>query len=112
MSIRIIYIDDELGLCQMFEDNFSSDEILVETYTDPMEGIAAVNRNPPDLVLLDYRLPNCLGDRLAEKIPDHIKVALITGDLHIQVSSRIMRTFRKPFDFSEMEKFFSEISRH
>jgi len=110
MSLKIIYIDDEPGLCQAFIDNFESDVVVIMTFTDPQRGIDAVNADGADLVLLDYRLPNTNGDEIAAKIPAHIPIALISGDLSLEVGSRFLKAFGKPFDFGEMETFLLELA--
>jgi len=105
MQLKIVYIDDEAGLCQSFEDNFAGPSINIRTFTDPVAGVAAIKLDPPDLVLLDYRLPKQTGLEVAKEIPERIPVALITGDLHLGVGKRFLKVFGKPFDFREMEEF-------
>jgi DNA-binding NtrC family response regulator len=105
MPLRVIYIDDEFGLCQAFEDIFASSEIAVTTFVDPEEGLKAINAGGADLVLLDFRLPNCTGEEVAARIKVPVPVALISGDLHLKVTGKYVRVFTKPFDFDEMAAF-------
>ncbi len=110
MKIKVVYIDDEVGLCQSFVDNFSNPLLDIKTFTDPLAGIAYIKVNLPDFVFLDYRLPNTTGNDLIHEIPEDIPVALITGDWNIKASSRFVRVFEKPFKFNELEEFLAAIT--
>lgn len=107
MRLRITYIDDEPDLCQMFFDNFDNELFAVMTFTDPSEGVDAVLKDEPDLVVLDYRFPNTSGYEVAAMLPVHIPIALVSGDLSLKSGSRFLKVFGKPFDFDEMRQFLS-----
>lgn len=105
MPLKIIYLDDEPHLCEMFADNFASADILVHAFTDPEKAIAAVNESIPDLVFLDYRLPQTTGEAVALRLPPAIPKVLLTGDLAVKTIGNFAKVFHKPFDFDEMEAF-------
>jgi len=105
MLLKIIYIDDEPDLCEVFEDNFATDEIEVSAYSDVSLGLSSIQSDTPDLLFLDYRLPNTTGDELAKQVSSNIPKALITGDLDVKLNSSFVRIFSKPFNFAEMERF-------
>ena len=84
MPLNIVYIDDESGLCEMFEDNFTSKDICVKTFLDPEKALLAIANDPPDLVFLDFRLPGTTGDVVVTKIDRSIPVAMISGDLNVK----------------------------
>ena len=79
MPIKIIYLDDEPHLCEMFVDNFASAEVLIQTFTDPESAIKAINEEKPDFVLLDYRLPQTTGQDVALRLNPAIPKALVTA---------------------------------
>ncbi|MFV3131659.1 HD domain-containing phosphohydrolase [Niveispirillum sp. KHB5.9] len=61
-AARILVVDDlpanvELLLGMLEMAGFES----IESSTDPFEGLAMAVRNPPDLILLDYRMPGLDG---------------------------------------------------
>lgn len=105
MSLNIVYIDDEEGLCEAFVDNFATNDILIRTFVDPEKGLQEITNHPPDLVFLDYRLPNTTGDVVAQKISREIPIAVISGDLNAKPHERFLKFFSKPFDFAEIEAF-------
>ena len=105
MSLKVAYVDDELGLCQSFEDNFASDDLLITTFTDPEKALTVINTGEFDLVLLDFRLPNITGDEIAARIKVKVPVALITGDLNVKPSAKFVKIFSKPCSFDEMTAF-------
>jgi DNA-binding response OmpR family regulator len=106
MSLKILYIDDEQDLCQMFEDNFGmSNDVTIDTFTDPEKGLSALPSIEPDLIFLDYRLPNTTGVEIANRIQAKIPIALVTGELGMKLQPPFIRIFWKPFDFEEIEKF-------
>lgn len=105
MPFRIIYLDDESDLLQVFADTFSAPDIEIEIYTDPKQAIAAVEAKAPDLLVLDYRLPGTTGDIIAQNVDAGIPKALITGDLEVKPVANFTKIFKKPYEADEMQEF-------
>jgi DNA-binding response OmpR family regulator len=105
MPLKVIYLDDEPQLCEMFVDNFASDEVSVKTFTDPERAIVAINESVPDFAILDYRLPGMTGIDVALRLNGAVPKVLLTGDLTVQTVNDFVKVFHKPFDFAEMEAF-------
>jgi DNA-binding response OmpR family regulator len=103
--LKIVYVDDEPGMCQMFIDNFASDTIKISVYTDPLKLLAEIEKLELDLIVLDYRLPNMNGDELAATLGNEVPKVLVSGDLNINLKQKFLRTFTKPFDFDEFDAF-------
>ncbi len=109
MSLKLIYIDDEPDLLEMFVDTFSAPDVEILTYTDAEEALAKIIAEPPDAVFLDYRLKTITGDQLAQKIPDSITKALITGELGLNPKSSIETIFYKPYKVEDVERFIDSV---
>ena len=83
LVLKVVYIDDEVDLCELFADEFSNEQIQISTYWDPQLAIAAINKEPPDVLFIDYRMPATTGTKVAATISVSIPKVLITGDLNI-----------------------------
>jgi CheY-like chemotaxis protein len=104
MPLKVYYIDDEKDLCENFSDFFSSPEIQVTTFTEPLKAIEAVKQNLPDVLFIDYRLPGTTGDELAKSIPAEIPKFLITGDIGLKVEYAFIKIFSKPYRPQEIQQ--------
>lgn len=96
MPLKIIYLDDEPDLAELFADEFSSSEIEVSTFTEPEKAIAAVWSHPPDIIFLDYRLPGTTGDKVASAMPANIPKYLVTGDIAVKTDYPFLGVIPKP----------------
>lgn len=57
-DIRILVIDDDRDLVQALRLALSAEGFKVDAAYDPVAGMAAVEANRPDLVLLDIMMPD------------------------------------------------------
>lgn len=109
MPIKIYYLDDEVDLLSVFTDTFSSPTIEVITFSDPEKAIEAINSGSPDLVFLDYRLPNMTGIDIAKRIRTNVPLILLTADSGVlndsKTNSLFKAVFTKPFPVEKIEKF-------
>lgn len=105
MSLNVYYLDDEVDLLDVFHEIYSSDEITITTFSQPDKAIAAINSEPPDLLLLDNRLPGTTGDLIAQKLDPNIPKALISGDLTLEPKAIFVKVFSKPFNSKDMSEF-------
>jgi DNA-binding NtrC family response regulator len=105
MPLRVYYLDDEPDLLELFVDTFSTPEIEITPFHEAKNVLEAIRISPPDLVVLDYRLPNVNGDQIAAQIDSRIPRALITGDIQVKVESRFDAIFEKPYSTELVKKF-------
>jgi DNA-binding NtrC family response regulator len=105
MKLNVYYLDDEVDLLDVFSEIYSSDEISITTFSQPDKAIAAIIATPPDLLLLDNRLPGTTGDVIAQKLDPSLPKALISGDLTLEPKSDFVRIFSKPFNSKDMGDF-------
>lgn len=103
--LKVYYLDDEPDLLEIFQDTFSDENIQISTFTDPAEALKAIQTAPPDLLFIDYRLPNTTGETFARKIDPSIPKALITGDLSTKAGEMFQALFSKPFRRAQIETF-------
>jgi DNA-binding NtrC family response regulator len=58
---RIFIIDDESAIGENIQRLLRSPDLNVTSFQDPAQGLSAALANPPDLVLLDMRMPGMMG---------------------------------------------------
>ena len=79
---KLLVIDDEKPILDLMRDHFSLRGYEVLTADTAEEGLRAAFKERPDVVLLDYKLTDYLGDevllRIKKNLPK-IKVIMISG---------------------------------
>jgi len=81
---RILVIDDSLMLLGFVEEILTEANYQVVTAGTSQEGLQAARQQKPDLILLDYLLPDLPGDELSQRLSEdestaHIPVLFISG---------------------------------
>ena len=111
MQFKIYYIDDETDLLEIFEDTFSSEDVCITTFDDPEIALNAIKQQPPHLMFVNYRLPFTNGVEFAKKVAKNIPVALITGDLSVEMETGFQKVFTKPYATEEVANFISSFKQ-
>jgi DNA-binding NtrC family response regulator len=65
---QILVIDDEIGMCKTLNDILTDRGYRVEVAYSGKDGLAKAARWPPDLVILDLRLPDGDGLKLLKQL--------------------------------------------
>lgn len=68
---KIIIIDDEAHCTNVLKsliEKTHSDYTVTGTFTNPLEGLAFIKNNPPDLLFLDIEMPNLNGFSLLDNL--------------------------------------------
>lgn len=68
MIARIMIIEDDPDICEILEYNLRQEDFDVEVFYDGQQGLDAILKHPPDLVLLDLMLPGKYGMGIARTI--------------------------------------------
>ncbi len=107
-ATRVLVIDDEPSICWGFQQWFGDAGHLVETAGTAEEGLQRAASHPPDVVLLDVRLPGISGlealdqlQRLRPSLPVIVMTAF--GDLETAVRAVQLGAFEyltKPFELA------------
>jgi DNA-binding response OmpR family regulator len=58
---RVVLIEDDIAIALMYQLQLVGDGFQVELATDGASGLRLVQESPPDLILLDLRLPKLPG---------------------------------------------------
>ena len=108
-GLRILVVDDDLGLCHSLEEILESCGCLVETASDGAEALTRVEREHFDLVLSDVVMPKMDGyelytalRRLRPELPVLMMTAFHYDRDHVIKRSRLEGlegvVFKKPLD--------------
>lgn len=110
MPLKVVYLDDEPMLCEIFADQFTSEKVQITTFSDVNKMLAEVQFILPDLLFLDYRLPGTTGENVArefDKVVGGKSQALkflITGDIDCATEFKFEMVIRKPMDVDVIQK--------
>lgn len=96
--LSVYYVDDEPELCELFEDLFSSSEVKVVTFTNPLLALEEILLSPPDLLFMDYRMPGMNGVELAKKTDPQLKKILISGENNVVTDFNFEFILAKPLN--------------
>jgi two-component system, NtrC family, nitrogen regulation response regulator GlnG len=107
---KLLIVDDEPLICQSFTWVFSAPEVQVLTAATLAEGWHRVEEDRPDVIVLDYQLPDGTGldlfDRIRERAPSLPVIFLTahgTTDTAIEAMKRgAFDYLAKPFDLEQM----------
>lgn len=81
-SARVLYIEDEQSLCDLFKLSVQAKGYAVSTANNGAQGLELFASEPFDVVAIDHQLPDMtgidVGRKLLDKFPD-VPLLLITG---------------------------------
>jgi len=68
---RILYVDDDKDMLLLIKAVLEQDSSLeVNTYTSPIHALADIRAKTPDLIILDYQIPEMNGTQIMARIHD------------------------------------------
>ena len=103
---HVLIVDDEPAICWALKKMLQAEGHSVDAVSSAEAGIEAAKQHPPNLIVLDVRLPGISGlDAIAEftTIVENVPIILITafGDLATAVAAyqkKVTDYLTKPFD--------------
>jgi two-component system, NtrC family, nitrogen regulation response regulator NtrX len=102
MKPRVLVIDDEAAIRDSMRMILEYEDYEFTGAASGSDGVAAVRRDPPDVVVLDIKMPGMNGlETLAEirKIDESLPVAMISG--HGTITDAMQATRLGAYDFIE-----------
>ncbi len=109
MSKKIMVVDDDPHICKAVKLILNSEGLTVVTAGNGLECLAKLKEEKPDLVLIDFFMPEMDGMQLCERIRKDnglrsLKLAFLTIAPVEEIGERKLRKMgvidyiRKPFD--------------
>jgi len=117
---KILIIDDERPIRETLEMFLREKGYEVATSEKGEEGLELIDRDPPDIVILDILLPGIDGLEVLRKIREvakPMKVIMITAYHDAEMSIRAVSLgafgyIRKPIDAAEFEMMIERAVNH
>ncbi|MFL6744418.1 MAG: response regulator [Sphingomicrobium sp.] len=77
MSQVIALVDDDRNILTSVSIALQSEGFVTRVYTDPTAALRAIGENPPDLAVLDIKMPQMDGMELLRRVREHSAVPVI-----------------------------------
>ena len=77
MSHTIALVDDDRNLLTSISIALEREGFKVQTYIDGESALIGLTRNPPDLAILDIKMPRMDGEELLKKIRKKMSIPVI-----------------------------------
>ena len=74
---KVLVVDDSLVLLSFVKEILSEANYEVTTVATAEDGLSAATNDPPDLILLDYILPDMKGDEVCRRLSDNAATASV-----------------------------------
>jgi len=111
-TINLLIVDDQSGIRGLLYEVFRSEGYRLFLASGGREAVTLAQQNPPDIVLLDIRMPDMDGVetlRILKKINPEARICVMTA---LDLSGRVRRALErgvdrfisKPFDIDEIRK--------
>jgi len=110
VSQYILVVDDDPAILDIVCWTLEDEGFLTQRAQDGLEALAAIRRTPPDLILLDLRMPRLNGWELFQILANdphthNIPVVIMTADQSGIPSRQLRRTvplLAKPFNLEDL----------
>ncbi len=110
MSSSVLIVDDEQVLATAMADYLTRHGCAVNINTAGEQALRTIEEEPPDIVLLDYRLPRMDGLKVLRRIKDtrpEIEVIMLTAHGSVEGAVEAMKLgafdyLSKPIDLEEL----------
>jgi diguanylate cyclase (GGDEF)-like protein len=83
-KVRILVADDEPDLLTVMRETLESQGFLVDTAADGAEALEAIRKSPPDIAVLDLKMPHMDGFQVCEALREdplyeHLPVIILSA---------------------------------
>jgi two-component system response regulator AtoC len=120
MTIRILIVDDDQGMCEMLKESLSRRNFDVTWSTSPKEALDIIKQNEFDVFLTDLQMPGIDGIELCrsyvERRPD-VPVVVFTAFGNMDTAIAALRAgaydfVNKPFELDTLTLVLERAAKH
>ncbi|GAE31278.1 MULTISPECIES: response regulator [Halalkalibacter] len=109
---KILVVDDQYGIRVLLSEILQKDGYVMSDAANGAQALKLVEKDRPDLVLLDMKIPGMDGLEILRRIKEHdesIRVIMMTayGELNLineAMSLGAVTHFAKPFDIDDIRE--------
>ena len=112
MKLKMLIVEDEEALLDLLKFNFNKEGYKIDTATDGETALEKILHKPPDIIILDWMLPELSGIELCRRIRKHkehknIPIIMLTAKGEEEDKLRGLETgaddyITKPFSVNEL----------
>lgn len=111
---RILFLDDESALCDLFGDLLEGENREIFCFTEGAEALLEAQRTNFDICFVDYHMPMMNGAKILDELiraqPTTTKYVVLSGDTELrdfltEDSQIAVKVMYKPYDFDAIEAF-------
>lgn len=114
----ILVVDDEPLLVEFIQESLELAGYDVETASDGASALEVARKSFPDIVLLDYHLPDMNGIEILKKLREQdsgVQVLILTGHNDVKTAFEAMRCgaadyILKPFDLESLKLSIAKVA--
>lgn len=111
MKKRILLVEDSPSLASVYESYLEQEGFLIITVDTGKDALIQISREPPEVILLDLKLPDMDGMDILKKIheeqiPSNVIIITAHGSIDIAVNAMQFGSFDflvKPFDAKRLK---------
>lgn len=95
---RVLLVDDEIDIADVFKNALSTDGFRVKSYSDPQAALLDYRPDTYDLVISDVRMPKMNGFELCREIrkrDSKVKICFMTAfEIHKEEFEKVLPSIR------------------
>ena len=77
MKHKIVLVDDDRNILISLEELLKKEDFIIDTYSDGQSALNSMYRYPPDLAVIDIKMPKMDGYELFKKIREKLRIPVI-----------------------------------
>ena len=77
MNYTIALVDDDRNILTSIKMALENEGFKVQTYIDGESALAGISRNPPDLAVIDIKMPKMDGEELLKRLRKKTNIPLL-----------------------------------
>ena len=77
MKATIALVDDDRNILVSLEEILKKEDFSIQSYSDGISALKGMYRMPPDIAVIDIKMPKMDGYELFRKIREKLKIPVI-----------------------------------